>query len=255
MMSLNGKVTASLLLTSGKESNFHHWRKTNVVELQKVLGDVANVMKTDKATVIPPVVAADYTPDGPMVDPETLRALRTDAEKSRMRRQQELKKSHVPFYASLLSLLSPGSRDLVERHADYAENDLVMDPNVLWRIIKETHATNTTGTGKEQILANKVLMQMEFNDLRQGKTSIIEFKELFMSKWTTLLSDGVHEVEEAELALTFLYRLDKGRYGQMMVNLALPEHCDGHLSNDCQPSRVHVSISIKQRHAYSIYVV
>ena len=70
MMSLNGKVTASLLLTSGKESNFHHWRKTNVVELQKVLGDVANVMKTDKATVIPPVVAADYTPDGPMVDPE-----------------------------------------------------------------------------------------------------------------------------------------------------------------------------------------
>ena len=85
MMSLNGKVTASLLLTSGKESNFHHWRKTNVVDFQKVLGDVANVMKTDKATVIPPVVAADYTPDGPMVDPETLRALRTDAEKSRMR--------------------------------------------------------------------------------------------------------------------------------------------------------------------------
>ena len=202
-MSLNGKVTA-LLLTSDKESNFHHWRKTNVVELQKVLGDVANVMKTD----------------GPAVDPETLRVLRTDAKKSRMRRQQELKKSHVPFYASLLSLLSPGSRDLVERHADYAANDLVMDPNVLWRIIKETHATNTTGTGKEQILANKVLMQMEFNDLRQGKTSIIELKELFMSKWTTLLSNGVHEVDEAELALMFLYRLDKGRYGQMMVDLA-----------------------------------
>ena len=106
-----------------------------------------------------------------MVDPETLRALRTDAEKSRMRRQQELKKSHVPFYASLLSLLSPGSRDLVERHADYAENDLVTDPNVLWRIIKETHATTTTGTGKEQILANKVLMQMDFNDLRQASNS------------------------------------------------------------------------------------
>ena len=76
-----------------------------------------------------------------------------------------------------------------------------------------------------------------------------------MSKLTTLLSDGVHEVEEAELALTFLYRLDKGRFGQMMVNLALPEDCDGHLRNDRQPSRVHVSVSIKQRHAYSIYVV
>ena len=41
-----------------------------------------------------------------------------------------------------------------------------------------------------------------------------------MSKWTRLLSNGVHEVEEAELALMFLYRLDKGRYDQMMVDLA-----------------------------------
>ena len=127
----NGKVIASMLLTSGKDGNFHHWRKTTVVELQKVLGDVANVMKTDKATVIPPVVEADYTPDGEPVDPATLVALRTDAEKSRMRQVRELKKNYVPFYASLLSLLSPGSRDLVERHAGFAANDLVMDPNVL----------------------------------------------------------------------------------------------------------------------------
>ena len=216
----NGKVIASMLLTSGKDGNFHHWRKTTVVELQKVLGDVANVMKTDKATVIPPVVEADYTPDGEPVDPATLVALRTDAEKSRMRQVRELKKNYVPFYASLLSLLSPGSRDLVERHAGFAANDLVMDPNVLWSMIRETHATNTTGTSQEQILSNKVLMQMEFNDMRQGKTSIIEFKELFLSKWKTLLSNGVHEIDEAELALVFLYKRDKGRYGQMMVDLA-----------------------------------
>jgi hypothetical protein len=92
-----------------------------------------------------------------------------------------------------------------------------MDPNVLWSMIRETHATNTTGTSQEQILSNKVLMQM---DLRQGKISIIEFKELFLSKWKTLLSNGVHEIDEAELALVFLYKLDKGRYGQMMVDLA-----------------------------------
>ena len=55
---------------------------------------------------------------------------------------------------------------------------------------------------------------------RQGKPSIIEFKELFLSKWKMLLSNGVHEIDEAELALVFLYKLDKGRYGQMMVDLA-----------------------------------
>ena len=63
-------------------------------------------------------------------------------------------------------------------------------------------------------------MQMEFNYMRQGKTSIIEFKELFLIKWKTLLSNGVYEIDEAELALVFLYKLDKGRYGQMMVDLA-----------------------------------
>jgi len=41
-----------------------------------------------------------------------------------------------------------------------------------------------------------------------------------MSKWKTLLSHGVHEVEEGELALMFLYRLYKTRYGQMIVDLA-----------------------------------
>ena len=106
MMSRNGKVTASLLLTTGKESNFHHWRKTNVVELQKVLGDVANVMKMDKATGIPPVVAADYAPDGPMVDPETLRALRTDADEKSARAEDE----PCAILCQPLSLLSPGSR-------------------------------------------------------------------------------------------------------------------------------------------------
>ena len=96
------------------------------VELQKILGDVANVMRS--------------------------RPL------------------------NLMSLMSPGSRDLVERHPDFAANDLAADPNVLRRFIRETHSTNTTGTGKEQVLSNKVLMQMEFNDLRQGKSSIIDFK-------------------------------------------------------------------------------
>ena len=66
----------------------------------------------------------------------------------------------------------------MERHAGFAarpvirmqDSDLVMDPNVLWSMIRETHATNTTGTSQEQILSNKVLMQMEFNDLRQGQS-------------------------------------------------------------------------------------
>jgi len=49
-----------------------------------------------------------------------------------------------------------------------------------------------------------------------GKISIIEIKELFLSKWKTFLSNGVHETMKQSW-LEFLYKLDKGRYGQMMV--------------------------------------
>jgi hypothetical protein len=57
----NGKVSATIQLTCGKDGNYHHFKKMMAVELQKILGDVANVMKTDKAHEIPAVSPADYT--------------------------------------------------------------------------------------------------------------------------------------------------------------------------------------------------
>ena len=151
----NGKVSATIQLTCGKDGNYHHFKKMMAVELQKILGDVANVMKTDKAHEIPAVSPADYTPPGEPLDAETTRLLRADCEKNRMKEVRELKKSCVLLYANLMSLMSPGSRDLVERHPDFAANDLAADHNVLWRIIRETHSTNTTGRVKSKCYQTK----------------------------------------------------------------------------------------------------
>ena len=41
----NGKVSATIQLTCGKDGYYHHFKKVMAVELQKILGDVANVMK------------------------------------------------------------------------------------------------------------------------------------------------------------------------------------------------------------------
>jgi len=108
----NGKVSATIHLTCGKDGNYHHFKKMMAVELQKILGDVANVMKTDKAHEIPAVSPADYTPAGEPLDAETTRLLRTDCEKNRMKEVRELKKSCVLLYANLMSLI-PTSRRMI----------------------------------------------------------------------------------------------------------------------------------------------
>ena len=117
-------------------------------------------------------------------------------------------------YPSLIQLLSAESRDLVERHADFAAKDLVGD------LIKSMYLTNTTGGGVMSILFNKVSMRKVFDiNCMQGKSSIIEFKDKFTNSWKTLLANGEAEKTEPELAMMFLARLDMNRYGIMYTEM------------------------------------
>ena len=227
-MSLKGAAISSLeapiFLTPGKNGingNFYKWSKATNVKMQEKFGRIANVMKTDKPHEIPPLVASDYTPDGDHgLNEAAITAIQVDQTKSRMRRVRDLLEQHPHFYAALLQTLSPESFDLIERHPDYAANELVEDPNVLWRIIKDTHSTNTTGGGKLSLVCNKVTMRAEFdNNCRQGKMSVVEFKEMFTNSWKTLVANGEKAVPEEELAMMFLLRLDMTRYGAMYTEM------------------------------------
>ena len=113
--------------------------------MQEKFGRIANVMKTDKSHEIPPLEPSNYNPPGDHgLSENVIMAIQVDQTKSRMRRVRDLEQ-HPQFYAALLQGVSAESYDLIERHPDFAANDLVQDPNVLWRIIKETNSTNITG--------------------------------------------------------------------------------------------------------------
>ena len=132
--------------------------------MQKKFGSIANVMKTDKPHEIPPLEPSDYTPPGDHgLSENAIMAIQVDQTKSRMRRVRDLLEQHPQFYAALLQGVSAESYDLIERHPDFAANDLVQNPNVLWRIIKETHSTNTTGGGQLSLVCNKVTMRADFD--------------------------------------------------------------------------------------------
>jgi len=189
-MSLKSGVSAAeapLLLMSGINNNFHKWRRISAERCIEKYGQVATVMKTDKIFVVPQVTPEDYTPEGEHeMSAAEISSLKTDAMKARLKLVRELKLQYPQFYASMIQLLSPESRDLVERHADFAANDLIGDPNVLWDLIKSTHLTNTTGGGEMSTLFNKVTMRKDFDlNYIQGKFSIIEFKDKFTNSWKT----------------------------------------------------------------------
>ena len=223
-MSLKSGVSAAeapLLLMSGINNNFHKWKRISAERCIEKYGQVATVMKTDRVFVVPQVTVEDYTPDGEHgLSESELSSLKTDAMKARLKLVRELKLQYPQFYASLIQLLSAESRDLVERHADFAANDLVGNPNVLWDLIKSTHLTNTTGGGAMSTLFNKVTMRKDFDiNCMQGKSSIIEFKDKFTNSWKTLLANGEAEKTEPELAMMFLARLDMNRYGIMYTEM------------------------------------
>jgi len=160
-MSLKGSVTvgpeAPLVLTAGKNSNLPKWTKSTFLRMQEKFGRIANVMKTDKPHEIPPLEPSDYTPHGDHgLSENAIMAIQVDQTKSRMRRVRDLLNSMRRYYK--VYLLS-----LIERHPDFAANDLVQDPNVLWTIIKEIHSTNTTGGGQLSLVCNKVTMRADFD--------------------------------------------------------------------------------------------
>ena len=103
--------------------------------------------------VPPAVVAADYTPaviEGePALTAASLATLRLEAEKQRNKEVHQLKLSMPKFYATLWETMSIESKEEVSQHALFVQADLLHDPNILWRIIRETYLTNIHGIARD----------------------------------------------------------------------------------------------------------
>jgi len=212
-MSLKSGVSAAeapLLLMSGINNNFHKWKRISAERCIEKYGQVAIVMKTDKIYVVPQVTPEDYAPEGEHgMSAAEISSLKTDAMKARLKLVRELKLQYPQFYASMIQLLSPESRDLVERHAGFAANDLIGDLNVLWDLIKTTHLTNTTGGGAMSTLFNKVTMRLASSSLKTNSPT----------RGRLCLQMGKLKKTEPELAMMFLARLDISRYGIMYTEM------------------------------------
>ena len=69
------------------------------------------------------------------------------------------------FFATLWDTMHIESKQGVSQNARFVQADLLHDPNMLWRIIRETHSTNFYGIGLGPL--EIVHIENKFAQLRQ----------------------------------------------------------------------------------------
>ena len=176
--SKSGDIKVKVILQFGTANNFNTWRLYQIDRCSIEYGFQANILKNDVIYVPPAVAAADYTPaiiEGePAVTAASLATLRLEAQEQRNKEVHQLKLSMPKFFATLWESMSIESKEEVIQHAQFVQADLLHDPNMLWRIIRETHQTNIHGVGLGPL--EIVQMKNKFGQLRQKPgTSIGEY--------------------------------------------------------------------------------
>ena len=143
-----------IMLLFGRLNNFMAWKTERLNVCCKEFGFLANVLKTNEPYVPDPVQPADYMQaaadegdeQSPALGAAAIAALRLDAKKLRNKAISKLKDDAPKLYATLWETPSLESKEDIRQHENYEEADLAQNPNTLWTIIVETHATAIHGS-------------------------------------------------------------------------------------------------------------
>lgn len=211
-------------------NNYLPWIASLIDELGPNYGRIASVLKTHQAYVIPPVVAADYTPPAeegvPELSAAQLAGLRVDALTIRLKAVQSQVETNPKFYNAIYARIGKDSRLLIGGDADYAAADTASDPNLLLALARRTHFTHVGGA-VNPAKAREDLEQI-FNDLKQKPNEpVAAFKTEFDEQLRTLASAGAPAIEPDRLVLKFLRKLDQARHGPMVVQLTNTQAAGG----------------------------
>ena len=141
------------MLLFGRLNNFMAWKTERLNRKLQRIRFLAN-LKTNEPYVPDPVQPADYMQaaadegdeQSPALGAAAIAALRLDAKKLRNKAISKLKDDAPKLYATLWETPSLESKEDIRQHENYEEADLAQNPNTLWTIIVETHATAIHGS-------------------------------------------------------------------------------------------------------------
>jgi hypothetical protein len=229
---MSSTVTSMVILSCAKgplgRNNYAAWLAYVVDSIGTRFGNIAKVMKTHVAYVVPPILEEDYNPNDLPAGMVLTEANRREIYiKLRSRRQDaldELADEAPKFFRALWATLGEDSRNLVAAQPNYdgaagfGSNER---PNELWAAIRLTHFTNENSCeGPAMARMNLLKKQEVFDRFRQlPGVSIAVYKRDFLEHVASLEAAGMTADHDAVKALKFLNKLDQVRHGPMMVHL------------------------------------
>jgi len=227
----SSSITSTVILSCSKGStgrnNYAAWVSSVIDTIGTRFGDVATVMKTHVAFVVPEVVPADYMlQDIPGVE-LTATNQRDLFLKYHMRHQDAvdaIRRESRPFFRCIWATLSEEPRSRVAAQPNFGGPNgwgSTEQPNELWAAIRLTHFTNENAVeGAEMVTMNLLAKQEVFDRFRQKPgVAISDFKRDFLKQVASLEAAGLTADGEPVKALKFLRKLDPARHGAMMIYL------------------------------------
>jgi len=116
-----------------------------------------------------------------------------------------------------VSKLSKESHDEVQGHKDWSKLEVSRDPLELWKIVKITNQILTTW--KVAAIIKKTARE-EYASCKQGPFEhIIDYKRRFDSKLDALKANGNTPMVDADIAMDFMYGLDKTHCAEFKVEI------------------------------------
>ena len=221
MKAATPSTSVSIVLSFDRESsNYLQWIQCQIDELGPRFGRLAQVLKTHEKYVPPPIVESDFMPPvqlneaGEVIDhginAAGIKELKMAEILARNKQIRELKALEPSFYNAIWATQGVVSRERIASHTDYKKAYDDEDPNMLLAITRKTHHTEIARGGvkliqRDLLNANKSFMAI----VQKQNESAAQLKKRCEDEYTTLIGLGVAKKTQAELAMHYLYALDK----------------------------------------------
>jgi len=221
MKAATQSTSVIIVLSFNRESsNYLQWIQCQIDELGPRFGRLAQVLKTHEKYVPPPIVESDYMPPaqlneaGDEIDhgltAAGIKELKMAEILARNKQIRELKALEPSFYNAIWATQGAVSRERIASHTDYKKAYDDEDPNILLAITRKTHHTEIARGGvkliqRDLLNANKSFMAI----VQKQNESAAQLKKRCEDEYTTLIGLGVAKKTPAELAMHYLYSLDK----------------------------------------------
>jgi len=203
------------ILQFGSGNNFYVFKEKLALTALEKFGDLARLVETDEYWKPPALNFTEYNPDE---DPHGFIKLQVnELLKEHVRVIERMKNNKANLYAFILSKLTNESMDEVKRHEGFDDFNSTKDPLELWLAAKQIHRIDTKSMVQE---FRKKSARDKYHRIRQGQyESLVKYKARFDVAYETYVELTNLELDDADVAMDFLYSFDPSRYGAFVSDI------------------------------------